>query len=327
MSIDVHLDGSRRVRYGQFTSAGLRPVNEDCLGIRIPEGELLAVKGLALVIADGVSAADAGKEAGEICVLGFLNDYYATPDDWPVKPAATRVLSSLNEWLFSEGGLFSEDRKSLICALSALVLKGRAVHVFNVGDTRVYRMRGAALEQVTQDHTARGTGSRRFLARAMGLDLNLDLDHWREDAHEGDVYLLTTDGVHDHVGRREMEDLVAAGSDDFDLTCRGLGELALQRGSTDNLSAQLVRVESLPAATRREFCEERMRLPVPPELERGHTQNGYEVLSEFSTDLRRRKPDHVAAADRPLRERSPMLFWLGLAAVALIGALLIAVLK
>jgi eukaryotic-like serine/threonine-protein kinase len=82
MTSPVHLEGNRKVSYGQFTSVGAKPDKEDCLGIRIPEGETLAAKGIAVVVADGVSAADAGKEASEICVLGFLNDYYSTPDTW-----------------------------------------------------------------------------------------------------------------------------------------------------------------------------------------------------------------------------------------------------
>ncbi len=76
----MHIKGELRVRYGQATSAGVKPQNEDCLGIQIPDSDLLATKGLVVVVADGVSAAEAGKEASETCVHNFLNDYYSTPD-------------------------------------------------------------------------------------------------------------------------------------------------------------------------------------------------------------------------------------------------------
>ena len=286
MTPDVHLEGNLRVCYGQFTSAGAKPDNEDCLGIRLPEGETLATKGLALVIADGVSAADAGKEASELCVQGFLSDYYSTPDTWQVKTATHRVLSSLNRWLYSEGQRFTDERRGFISAMSALVIKSHTVHIFHVGDTRVYRLRDGELVQITKDHTTWGSGEKPYLVRAMGLDLNLDIDYWHEDAREDDVYLLTTDGIHDFLDRRQMRDLVAEDTDDLDGICAQLAALAAQAGSPDNLSAQLLRIESLPTHTRKEFCDELGRLPFPPELQPGNKLDGYEVVELLDTSPR-----------------------------------------
>ncbi|MBL6763583.1 MAG: bifunctional protein-serine/threonine kinase/phosphatase [Verrucomicrobiae bacterium] len=286
MNAVVQLEGNLRVNYGQFTSAGLKPENEDCLGVWIPEGEALGLKGIALVIADGVSAAGAGKEAGELCVRGFLADYFSTPETWLVKTSAHRVLASLNQWLYSEGRRFVDEHKGFISAMSAMVIKSRTVHVFHVGDTRVYRLRDGALEQVTNDHSTWGTAKKSFLNRAMGLDLNLDIDYWHEEAHEDDVYLLTTDGVHDHVNRRDLERLLKDDREDLDQVGRLIGELALQNGSADNISVQLIRIETLPTATRKEFCEELGRLPFPPDLRAGHKLDGYEVLALLDTNPR-----------------------------------------
>jgi len=80
-----HLHSEAKFTVGQKSDAGIKPDNEDAMGIRIPEGSLLSSKGAVAIIADGVSAAEAGKEASETCVRNFLYDYNSTPDTWGVK--------------------------------------------------------------------------------------------------------------------------------------------------------------------------------------------------------------------------------------------------
>ncbi|HFQ14468.1 MAG TPA: bifunctional protein-serine/threonine kinase/phosphatase, partial [Gammaproteobacteria bacterium] len=79
--------------------AGVKPQNEDACGIQIAEGTLLETKGIAAVIADGMSGSDAGREASRACVSGFLADYFSTPESWTVKTSAQKILSALNHWL------------------------------------------------------------------------------------------------------------------------------------------------------------------------------------------------------------------------------------
>jgi serine/threonine protein phosphatase PrpC len=308
MNAPVHLEGNLKVSYGQFTSAGAKPENEDCLGIRIPDGEVLATKGVSVVIADGVSAADAGKEASEICVQGFLTDYYSTPDTWPVKTAVHRVISALNRWLYFAGQKFSDERKGFISAICAMVVKSHTMHVFHVGDSRVYRYRQGDLEQLTQDHSAWGSATKSYLTRAMGLDIHLEVDYWHEDAEEDDLYLLTTDGVHDFVSRKDLTKRLAQDSDDLDRVCRHLAEMAKQNESPDNLSVQLLRIESLPSATRREFCEALGQLPFPPDLQPGQNLDGYEVIELLDTNPRSqlyRVSDILSGAELVMKTPSP----------------------
>jgi len=52
-SAELHLQGDLLMSVGQLSSAGVKPVNEDAIGIRIPEGSLLTTKGAVAVIADG----------------------------------------------------------------------------------------------------------------------------------------------------------------------------------------------------------------------------------------------------------------------------------
>src|SRR5690606_26908967 len=190
------------------SSAGIKAVNEDAIGIRIPAGSTLVTKGIVAVIADGVSAAEAGKEASATAVSGFLSDYYSTHDTWSVETSGSKVLNALNRWLYGQGQHYTTAEKGYVTTFSAVILKSSSAYVFHVGDSRIYRIRAGDIEQITRDHaTAVGNGQR-YLARAVGIDLNLDVDFHRLDLLAGDLFVLTTDGVHEWLKTRELQDLL-----------------------------------------------------------------------------------------------------------------------
>ncbi|HVL01500.1 MAG TPA: protein phosphatase 2C domain-containing protein, partial [Dongiaceae bacterium] len=204
------------VAVAQHSSAGVKPRNEDSIAIQIPEDSQLVTKGIVAAIADGVSAAEAGREASEIAVKGFINDYYSTPDSWSVKQSAHKVLIALNRWLYGRGQKFLEAEKGYVTTFSTLILKSQAAYLFHVGDSRIYRLRDGSLEQLTRDHVARISADQCYLARALGIDLNLDVDLKILDLLPGDLFLLTTDGVHGHIDARELQQRLLDGEKDLD---------------------------------------------------------------------------------------------------------------
>jgi serine/threonine protein phosphatase PrpC len=281
----MHIKGELRVRYGQATSAGVKPQNEDCLGIQIPDSDLLATKGLVVVVADGVSAAEAGKEASEFCVKSFINDYFSTPETWEVKTAAHRVLVSLNRWLFSKGQSLADERRGYVAAMSAVVLKARSAYLFHVGDTRVYRFRDGDLEPLTQDHHTWVSSETCYLSRAMGMGISLDIDYRKAGVEPGDVLFLSTDGVHEHVKDSDIAAILTDTETEPDVLCQQLVDQALANGSQDNLSCQILRLDALPEASSKDIYDALSCLPFPPDLKVGMSLDGYqveEVLHESS---------------------------------------------
>ena len=271
---------------GQCSIAGCKEQNEDAIGIRIPDGNLLTTKGAAAVIADGVSAAEAGREASHTCVSNFLSDYFSTPESWSVKQSAQQVLTALNRWLFSRGQGLHDIRSGHITTMTTVVFKSHTAHIFHVGDSRVYRLRGDVLEQLTQDHSTPVSEDHSYLSRAMGLDVRLEVDYQAIPLLAGDLYLLTTDGVHDSLGQEDIRCTISGGCPDLSKTCHELVEQALHAGSKDNLSCQLLHVAELPDAHIDDVINQLTRLQFPPFLEKGMILDGYRVLRELHASTR-----------------------------------------
>ncbi|MFO1423643.1 MAG: bifunctional protein-serine/threonine kinase/phosphatase [Candidatus Competibacteraceae bacterium] len=270
-----------RIRLGQFSDRGIKPANEDFHGALIPEGEALTLKGAAFAIADGMSSSESARLAAEYAVKNFLNDYFATPDSWTVRHSAERILSALNRWLCGQGASMHDPSRGMVTTFSALVLKSTTAHIFHIGDTRIWRLRDATLEPLTQDHHCWASKERVYLNRALGIDPHLDIDYRGLAVETGDLFLFTTDGVHEYVPPLEIKRLVGASGDNLDAACRALTAAARAAGSSDNLTCQLLRVDDLPLPDAESVFRQLIELPMPPELEPGIILDGYRILREI----------------------------------------------
>lgn len=285
-----HLQSEQQFTLGQSSRKGSKDQNEDAIGIRIPEGITQSHKGSVAIIADGVSAAEKGKEASETCVRNFLSDYYSTPDTWSVKQSTTKVLTALNRWLYSQGQRFSNAQKGYISTLSCVVFKSNTAHIFHVGDSRIYRLRDGDLEQLTRDHTTAVSSTQSYLARAMGLDVKLDVDYRSTDIEQGDVFFLSTDGIHDFIAepilRAQLKSLAHLKTDDFEHQCEHIINLALQHDSNDNLSCQIIRIDKLPTQDLDDVHQKLTDLPFPPYLAPGMSIDGLKIEKELHASNR-----------------------------------------
>jgi len=279
------MSASLKVKVGQSSDAGVKNKNDDSCGIYIPEVPLLTTKGIVAVIADGMSSSEAGREAAEACVLGFLSDYFSTPESWSVKKSGGKVLSALNRWLYGQGQKLHGSCRGMVTTLSILVVKSTTAYLFHVGDTRIYRFRGNDFECLTRDHRALLSADKHHLTRAMGIELELAIDCCTIPVEKGDLFLLTTDGVHDYISPQELKEILKK-IDDPELTVREIIGRALMNGSGDNLTCQMVRVDRLPLENKMDLYEKLTELPFPPSLEPGMSLDGYRVLRELHSSNR-----------------------------------------
>ena len=90
-----------QISTGQHSDKGRKPTNQDFHGILVPTEPLLSSKGIAVVLADGISSSSVSHIASESAVKSFLSDYYCTSESWSVKTSARRVLAATNSWLYA----------------------------------------------------------------------------------------------------------------------------------------------------------------------------------------------------------------------------------
>jgi len=273
-----------KVSIGYASDKGIKPDNEDFFGSSIPEGPQLTHKGIAVAIADGMSGSDAGKQASHCCVISFLSDYYSTPDSWSVKHAGQKILSATNSWLYSQGQSRYESTKGMVSTLSIIVLKSTTAHIFHIGDSRIYRLRQGNFEQITRDHRI-WVKEKNYLNRAMGIEPHLEVDYRSFSLETGDLFLMTTDGIHDFVDEKNLKKLVQDGTDLTRLAEKIMQQAAANH-SDDNLTCQLVRVDELPEAKEDEIIRRHTNLPFPPPLEPGMVIDGYRIEAELHASKR-----------------------------------------
>ena len=231
---------SLRVEITHHQELGFGGAIDMACDARIPDRtELLASKGVAAVLAQAGGGNGVARWAAEVCVLSFLADYYNTPERWDTTLACGRVLAALNSWLRSQShALYRLYRRPLV-SLSALVVKPGEAYVFHVGDTRIYRLRDADLEQVTRDHYL---ADRQQLSRAMGADDHLQIHARRLLAEIGDVYLLVNRQVHGFVLDSRLRRLLLLHETRLDEAARVMCVEALENGSDGNPTCQIVQV-------------------------------------------------------------------------------------
>ena len=278
-----------RISLGQYSDKGRKDCNQDFHGVYLPNEPQLGAKGIAIALADGISSSDVSQEAAQAAVTAFLEDYYCTSDAWSVKTSGERVLTATNAWLHSQTRQsphrYDRDR-GYVCTFSGLILKSRTAHLFHVGDARIYRLRGAELEQLTEDHRVRTSSVQSYLARAMGMDRKVDVDYQALPLAEGELLLLATDGVYEFIDGAGVAAAIEHSAGDLDVAAKAIVETALQRGSTDNLTIQIIRIDQLPSPESNEMVRQIAELPVAPLLDARMQFDGYQISREIKGSAR-----------------------------------------
>ena len=271
------------ISVGQHSDKGRKDINQDFHGVLVPTEPLLSVKGIAVAIADGISTSNVSHVASESSVKSFLSDYYCTSESWSVKTSAHRVLAATNSWLHSQTrhSQYSYDKdKGYVCTFSALVIKSTTAHIFHVGDSRIYRVAGKSLELLTEDHRITVSSQQSYLSRALGINPQVEIDYLSLPVQKGDVFVLATDGVYEHVDPRAI---VGAINDtaDLDQAARLLVQEAFAHGSTDNLTIQILRIDSLPDGEADELLGDVSQLPLPQLLDEKKFFDGFRIVREL----------------------------------------------
>jgi serine/threonine protein kinase/serine/threonine protein phosphatase PrpC len=281
-SADESRAGASRSRLaaevGFCSERGPRDENEDYVGVFGIDG---ASSVIIAAVADGVGGAKGGRVAAELTVRAFVDGCADASRPGSTKERGLRSLLAINRWVH---GLGQSDAalEGMASTFTGLVCVGHQAHVFHVGDSRLYRLRGDRLELLTTDHTI-GPGEH-IITRAIGAEADVRIDYVAAETERGDRFLLSTDGVHGglnnlvllkHLGRRASPQEAAD----------AIVEAALDARIGDNATALVLDILDLPSmdypAFAARFTAGISDLPQKP----GMTVDGFQ-LDELLSDGR-----------------------------------------
>jgi serine/threonine protein phosphatase PrpC len=301
------------VSVGQYSDKGRKAENQDFHGVVVPNEPQLSTKGIVAAIADGISSSQVSHIASESSVRSLLDDYYCTSETWSVNKSAMQVLCANNSWLHSQTQK-SEHRynkdKGYVCTLSALIIKSNTAYIFHLGDSRIYHFRAGKGRLLTDDHRTWVSSEKSYLSRAMGIFPQLELDHESIKVEVGDIFILATDGVYEHVDKELMFSFVQENFDNLGVAAEKIAQHALTDGSKDNLSAQIIKIDDLPSADAAERIKQLSDLTFPPVFDVRREFDGFKILRVLYSSSR----SHVylaenlqASSDYPVVIKAPSI--------------------
>jgi len=283
------------ISFGGYSCAGKKAQNQDAFTALIPKENDIISKGVTATIADGVSSASKAAEAAQLSVTQFINDYYATPETWSTQKSAAKVLTSLNQWLYSQSDGMNKQSAEWLTTFSALIVKSSTGYIFHVGDTRISLFRQNKISAVTHDHNRKQSHGNTVLTRALGADSRLKVDVHQVDIQAGDIYLLTCDGVHEYLTDKQIStELLKLNKQDnrpptnleLEQLSQELTQLAIEHGSDDNVSCLLVYIKSTPNRELIEIERDLFSKTIPPALSIGMKLDGYKVCKIIHASTR-----------------------------------------
>jgi protein phosphatase len=203
-----------------------------------------------------MGGAAAGEIASSLAVREVLRVLGERNQAVPLEKSIEEAVRTANEAIHSRAE-HDPHLRGMGTTLAGLATKGRRVLVFNVGDSRCYRLRKGKLEQISQDHSlveeqvrmgritpdeALRSPLRNVITRALGTQPEVEPDIFELKAEAGDIFLLCSDGLTGEVPDAQIEAMLA-GDLPLEQICANLVAAANQAGGHDNITCMLVRAE------------------------------------------------------------------------------------
>lgn len=252
---------SQSLQSASLTDPGrVRDHNEDCIESR-PEIGLF-------VLADGMGGYNAGEVASGMATSLIADGMQERWQLREVEKLGREDAKKLARDAIAEhvaranAAIFNTSQNNPECAgmgttLVVCLFYDNFVAVGHIGDSRLYRLRGEAMEQVTRDHSllqeqldsglitpeeAKLSQNKNLVTRALGIDPSVETEIHVHEAQQDDIYLLCSDGLSDMMEDEEIRLTMLTLKSNPTLTVQQLVQAANDNGGRDNISAMLIRV-------------------------------------------------------------------------------------
>jgi serine/threonine protein phosphatase PrpC len=225
-------------------------------------------KGL-VVLADGMGGYNAGEVASGIATTVITSELQQLLDEKPAyavdrNTGKSIAQSILHDQIIKANTSIYQAAQSqpqyagMGTTLVMALFYDNKVAVAHIGDSRLYRLRGEQLEQVTRDHSllqeqidsglitkaqARKSANKNLVTRALGIDPAVEPEIHEYETKVGDIYLLCSDGLCDMVSDEDIGMALQTLGGNLTLCAQHLVQTANDNGGRDNVSVILVRVQ------------------------------------------------------------------------------------
>ena len=191
-----------------------RSVNEDDLVVRAP----------FFAVADGMGGAKAGEVASALAAGAFEGERRSREAP---EAQLSRILREANRRIY-ELAITDDSHRGMGTTLTAAIVGGDEVSIGHVGDSRAYLLRDGQLEQLTRDHSlvaelersgqispeaAEHHPQRSIITRALGPEPDVEVDTYTLAARDGDVILISSDGLTSMISDDEVASILRSGRD------------------------------------------------------------------------------------------------------------------
>ncbi|MBQ7353708.1 MAG: Stp1/IreP family PP2C-type Ser/Thr phosphatase [Clostridia bacterium] len=245
-----------------------RSNNQDCYAVRkYTEKTYLAV------VCDGMGGVRGGEEASQIaceafvktidkCITPYLKNRQKQIGTSEIKRMLVKGIDLANEQVYLKSKQ-NPDHKGMGTTIVAALIIDKTAFCLNVGDSRLYLVKGTNIRQVTKDHSyvqylidmgqltpeeAETSSNKNIITRAVGTEVSVEPDIYLERLEENSFMLLCTDGLTNMVDNATICDIVSGDKAnkqidqiELDLKTRKLIDTANENGGTDNITAVLLR--------------------------------------------------------------------------------------
>ena len=238
----------------------LREHNEDSVASDLSMGLIL--------LADGMGGYKAGEVASEIAVLIIAAEMNLamqnTEQLFKTEPdllAESNML--INAVEFTNAAIYNVSLNQPECAgmgttLVAGVFTNNKLVLGHIGDSRMYRLRGEVLTQLTEDHSlvqeqinaglitleqAKLAKNKNLVTRALGVGATVELELQELEVAVGDMYMMCSDGLSDLLHDEEISKIFIETQGGITKIANKLVETANEYGGLDNISVVIAKIE------------------------------------------------------------------------------------
>ncbi len=240
------------MKYSLKTNRGKRKDNQDCTGVFFNEENILLA-----ILCDGLGGHQAGDIASEMAVSQIGNAWeqttFTNSDLYMIQKWLQDKINQENSRIFEAASAYADLEGMGTTLVASVVLKEHVLFA-NVGDSRAYVYKDAAICLVTEDHSfvselkrqgeltddeAKNHSIQNALTRSLGVKGLIDVDFFQVDTQSIEHVLLNSDGLSNVVSEEVMVEIFKQ-TNTLDEKTDQLIEAALQNNASDNITVNVI---------------------------------------------------------------------------------------